>query len=100
MLSLIIWMVFGLVVGVIAKLIHPGDEPVGFFATIAIGVAGSFIGGGINWLIGKGNYLFSSSGLFMSVIGGVIFCALWRWYTLKMSTSGPPKSFFTGKRIK
>lgn len=99
MLSIITWMIFGLVVGLISKLIHPGDEPVGFFATIAIGVVGSFIGGIINWIIGKGNYLFSPSGLFMSVLGGVIFCALWRWYTLKTSDSGP-KNFFTGKRIK
>jgi len=51
MFTLIIWGIFGLIVGLIAKAIHPGEDPVGFFPTIGIGIVGSYIGGGINWLL-------------------------------------------------
>lgn len=99
MFSLLIWIVFGLIVGLIAKAIHPGDEPAGCLSTIGIGVGGSFVGGGINWLLGFGNHPFAPSGFLMSILGGVICCMVWRWYALKNSPEGP-KSFFTGKRLK
>lgn len=76
------WIIYGLVVGVLAKLIHPEEDLVGFFPTICIGVAGSYIGGFINWIIGAGSTPFSPSGIIMGVIGGVIFCWLYRNYRL------------------
>lgn len=39
------WVLFGLVVGVIAKLFMPGKDPGGFIITILIGVAGAVLGG-------------------------------------------------------
>lgn len=98
MLSLIIWAVFGLVAGVAAKLLHPGDDPVGMVPTILIGVCGSFIGGGINWALDLGRAPFEPSGLIMSIVGGVVFCCIWRFYNLKMSKDGP-RSFLTGKKV-
>lgn len=95
-LSLIL---FGLIVGILSKLLHPGDDPVGCLPTIAIGVIGSFIGGFINWVLGYNSQLLQPSGFLMSIVGGVIFCMIWRWYSLKTSSSGP-KSFLTGKRLK
>jgi hypothetical protein len=74
------WIVYGLIVGVIAKALHPGEDAVGFLPTICIGVAGSYIGGSINWLLGYGNGPFSTSGLLMGVVGGVVFCWLYRTY--------------------
>lgn len=97
MLSLIIWSVFGLVVGIVAKLLHPGDDPVGLVPTVFIGVCGSFIGGGINWVMDLGRATFEPSGLLMSVVGGVVFCCAWRFYRLRTSDGGP-RSFLTGKR--
>jgi len=99
MFSLLIWIVFGLIVGLIAKALHPGDEPVGCLSTIGIGVGGSFIGGGINWMLGMGNHPFHPSGFLMSILGGIVCCMAWRWYNLKTSPTGP-KNFFTGKRLK
>lgn len=96
---LLSWLVFGLLVGWIAKLLHPGDDPVGFVPTVGIGVAGSFIGGLINWLLGMGTQPFQASGLIMSILGGVVFCVLYRYYKLKTSPSGP-KSFFSGKSLR
>ena len=103
MFTLIIWGLFGLIVGLFAKGLHPGDEPVGFLPTVAFGVAGSFVGGGINWLLSVVRHQrfeeFHPSGLLMSIVGGVICCMLWRYYVLKTSPTGP-KSFFTGKNLK
>lgn len=79
MFSLLFWILFGLIVGTVAKWIHPGDEPVGYFHTILIGVGGSFIGGLIHWLIfGGGAY--SPAGFVWSIIGGVVFCFLYSRY--------------------
>lgn len=42
----IVWtIVLGLVIGVVAKLLHPGKESMGFIMTIALGVAGAFVAG-------------------------------------------------------
>jgi uncharacterized membrane protein YeaQ/YmgE (transglycosylase-associated protein family) len=99
MFTLIIWAIFGLIVGLIAKAIHPGEDPVGIFPTIGIGVAGSYIGGGINWLLDMGASPFEPSGFLMGIIGGVIACAAWRWWSLKNSPQGP-RSFFSGKKLR
>lgn len=49
----ILWtIVLGFVIGVIAKLLHPGKENMGFFATILLGVAGSFLAGIIGQFMG------------------------------------------------
>jgi len=99
MFAILIWALFGFLVGILSKMIHPGEEPVGCLPTIAIGVAGSFMGGMINWLLGMGSNEFRPSGFIMSILGGVICCAIWRMYSLKTSETGP-KNFFTGKNIK
>ncbi len=82
MLYLMCWLLYGLIVGLFAKILHPGEDPIGFLPTIGIGVAGSYIGGFINWLMGSGMSPFSPSGLLMGVIGGVIFCWIYRRYRL------------------
>jgi len=49
----IVWtIVLGFVIGVIAKLIHPGKENMGFVVTILLGIAGSFLAGVIGQFIG------------------------------------------------
>ncbi len=49
----IIWtIVLGFVIGLIAKLIHPGKENMGFIMTILLGIAGSFLAGIIGQAIG------------------------------------------------
>ena len=44
--------VLGLVIGVMAKLLHPGKENMGFIATIILGIAGSFLAGVIGQYFG------------------------------------------------
>ena len=49
----IIWtIVLGFIIGVIAKLVHPGRENMGFIMTILLGIAGSFLAGIIGQAIG------------------------------------------------
>ena len=49
----IIWtIVLGFVIGVIAKLLHPGKENMGFIMTILLGIAGSFTAGLVGQLLG------------------------------------------------
>ncbi len=44
-MGIISWIIWGLFVGLIARLLLPGRQPIGFLWTIALGVAGSLIGG-------------------------------------------------------
>lgn len=71
------WIVFGLVIGIIAKLLMPGRDPGGFIVTILLGVAGALVGG----FIGRAMGLYSagqSAGWIMSILGAVILLALYR----------------------
>lgn len=81
MIHLITWIVFGLIIGLISKAIHPGNEPVGFLPTVGIGVAGSFVGGLVNYVLLR-NHEYRPAGFIMSIVGGIVFCALWRYYKL------------------
>jgi uncharacterized membrane protein YeaQ/YmgE (transglycosylase-associated protein family) len=71
MFSLLVWMAYGIFVGSISKAIVPGEEKFGFFQTIALGIAGSYVGGAILYALGSYNSL-SPAGLFMGVVGSVI----------------------------
>lgn len=82
MLSLLIWLVYGLLVGSIAKAIVPGEENFGFLKTVALGVAGSYMGGAILYLIGQYDSL-SPAGIFMGVAGGVLSLVLYNKLTSK-----------------
>lgn len=82
MFFIIGWLVYGAIVGSLAKLFHPGEDPIGFLPTIGIGVVGSYIGGLLNWVIGAGGSPLSASGILMGVVGGVIFCWIYRTYRL------------------
>ena len=77
MLWLLMWAVYGLIVGLVAKALHPGEDPTGWISTLGIGVAGSFIGGFANFMLGKGDP-FQSSGILMGIVGGVIACFAYR----------------------
>ena len=76
-MAILSWIVFGLVIGIIAKLLMPGKDPGGFIITILLGIAGALIGG----FIGRAMGLYSagqSAGWIMSVLGAIILLALYR----------------------
>jgi len=82
MLFILSWLIYGLIVGSLAKLLHPGEDKMPFLATVGVGVAGSFLGGFINWAIGHGGSPISASGIVMGTIGGIITCWIYRKYRL------------------
>ena len=49
------FLAFGLVVGVLARILKPGRQNLGLLATLGLGIVGSLIGGTIAWLIGTGS---------------------------------------------
>lgn len=71
MISIFIWCIYGILVGSIAKSIVPGEEKMGFFQTIALGVAGSYTGGAVAYLLGMETAV-SASGIFMGIAGSVL----------------------------
>jgi uncharacterized membrane protein YeaQ/YmgE (transglycosylase-associated protein family) len=81
MLWLLMWTIYGLVVGLLAKVLArqlkvANEDLMGFLPTIGVGVAGSYIGGFINFILGRGNP-FATSGIIMGIIGGVVFCYIY-----------------------
>ena len=46
----------GLLVGILAKWIMPGDDPGGLVMTILLGIAGAFVGGFLGSLVGLGSF--------------------------------------------
>lgn len=76
-MEILSWIVFGLVIGIIAKVLMPGKDPGGFIVTTLLGVAGAMIGGFIGrtmGVYGEGQ----SAGWIMSILGAVLLLALYR----------------------
>jgi len=76
-MAILSWIIFGLVVGIIAKLLMPGKDPGGFIVTMLLGIAGALIGGFVGRALnfyGPGQ----GAGWIMSIIGAVILLAIYR----------------------
>jgi uncharacterized membrane protein YeaQ/YmgE (transglycosylase-associated protein family) len=77
MLTLLSWIFFGLIVGVIAKFLMPGRDPGGFLVTIGIGIAGAFVGGFLAQLVGWYGPQ-QQAGYLMSIAGAILLLWLYR----------------------
>jgi uncharacterized membrane protein YeaQ/YmgE (transglycosylase-associated protein family) len=75
--EILLWIVFGLVVGAVAKLIMPGSDPGGMIVTMLIGIAGAVVGGFIGRAIGLYEYG-QGAGFLMAVAGALILLFLYR----------------------
>ena len=62
----------GIIAGYLARLFVPGDDPMSFWMTLALGVVGSYAGGFLGWLIFDRDDVFSPGGLIASIIGAVV----------------------------
>jgi uncharacterized membrane protein YeaQ/YmgE (transglycosylase-associated protein family) len=80
MFNLLVWTVYGLFVGSIAKSIVPGEENFGFVKTIALGVAGSYMGGAVLYMLGQYDSL-TPAGIVMGVAGSVLSLVLYNKLT-------------------
>jgi len=99
--AIIVWIIVGLITGVLAKLIMPSDEPGGITGRILIGIAGAVLGGFLLVLIGIGG-----GGLIWNIIvaaiGAIILLVIYRGIAKGLSTrrgtgnearrvTGPPR---------
>ena len=75
-MNLVTWLVLGLVVGILAKLIMPGKDGGGIVLTTLLGIAGAFVGGFIGSLVGLGSVSdFSVGSLALATLGALLL--LW-----------------------
>lgn len=81
-MGILAWIVFGLIAGVIAKLIMPGKDPGGFIVTILLGVAGALVGGFIGSALGFGGVEGFDFGSFLiAVLGAILLLVIYRMMT-------------------
>src|SRR3982750_5014725 len=76
-MAILSWIVFGLVIGIIAKLLMPGKDPGGFIVTMLLGIAGALVGG----FIGRAMGFYGpnqSAGWLMSIGGAILLLVLYR----------------------
>lgn len=74
-IGLVIVAIVGLVIGVVAKLLMPGADPGGWFATILLGIAGSWVGGVVMALLGLSGMV---PGLIGAVLGAMLILLVYR----------------------
>jgi uncharacterized membrane protein YeaQ/YmgE (transglycosylase-associated protein family) len=78
-MGILAWIVMGLIVGVIAKLLMPGKDPGGFFVTILLGIAGAFVGGFVGSALGLGEVSgFNLWSILLATGGAVLLLILYR----------------------
>ena len=77
--SILGWIVMGLICGVIARLLVPGRDPMGWIATILLGIVGSLIGGFIAYAVNLGTAPYEPGGWILSIVGSVIALLGWYW---------------------
>lgn len=76
-MGLVLFLIFGLIVGFIARAIMPGTQRMGLLATMLLGVVGSFVGGFIGALFTSSRVLdFNTAGLIGSIAGALIALAV------------------------
>jgi uncharacterized membrane protein YeaQ/YmgE (transglycosylase-associated protein family) len=76
-MGILAWILFGLVVGIIAKLLMPGRDPGGFIVTILLGIAGALLGG----FIGRAMGFYGENegaGWIVSILGAILLLGIYR----------------------
>jgi uncharacterized membrane protein YeaQ/YmgE (transglycosylase-associated protein family) len=78
-MGVISWLVFGLIAGVLAKIIMPGRDPGGLILTVVLGVVGAMLGGWIGTQLGWGTIdEFGMRSMGLAVAGAIILLAGYR----------------------
>jgi uncharacterized membrane protein YeaQ/YmgE (transglycosylase-associated protein family) len=80
-MSIITWIIFGLLAGLVAKFIMPGKDPGGVITTILIGIAGALVGGFIAKLLhitDVQGFEFDLKSFIIAVLGSIILLFAYR----------------------
>lgn len=89
-MGIITWLIVGLIAGLLARAIMPGNDSMGWIATIVLGIVGSFVGGFLMSLVfhdtGSASD-FHPTGIVGSVIGALIVLGIWHFARQRRLTS-------------
>ena len=78
-MSIISWIIVGLIAGALGRLVMPGDEPGGFIVTLSIGMAGAVVGGFVVGILGgTGTTGLNIWSILVATLGAIILLALYR----------------------
>jgi uncharacterized membrane protein YeaQ/YmgE (transglycosylase-associated protein family) len=81
-MSILGWIFFGLIVGIIGKLLMPGRDPGGFIITTILGIVGALVGG----FLGRALGLYREGdpvGFVMAIIGSIILLVFYRMFATR-----------------
>ena len=78
MIDLILWLLVGLVAGVVAKLLLPGRDPGGCVVTVVIGIVGALLGGFLFRIFGHPVEQPSWPGLGVAIVGSILLLLIYR----------------------
>lgn len=79
------WILLGLIAGALARLILPGEEKGGWFATLVLGIVGAVVGGWIARHFGHipplepGEWFPEPASILSATIGSITILAAWKW---------------------
>ena len=76
-MGVLAWIIFGLVVGIVAKFLMPGRDPGGFVITALLGIVGAVLGGYLGRAFGW-YQVGEPAGFIMAVVGAIIVLAVYR----------------------
>ena len=82
-MSIVAWIILGLIAGAIAKFIMPGPDPGGLIVTCLIGIAGAFVGGALAAALGLGSFGggFDLGNMAVAVVGALILLFGYRQFS-------------------
>ncbi len=79
LMGILIWLLLGLVAGILGKMIMPGKDPGGWIVTILLGIGGAFVGGWVGSFMGMGTTGgFSIGSVITATVGAIILLAIYR----------------------
>lgn len=78
-MGILSWILIGLIVGLLARLLMPGKDTMGIIITILLGIAGAFLGGWIGSMLGLGSFSgFDIKSLLLATGGAILILLLYR----------------------
>jgi len=81
-MHIIMFLIMGLIVGALARLIVPGKEPGGWVVSLLLGVAGAFLGGFVGRAVGYGR-AGETPGFIVSLLGAIVVVAIYHYATTR-----------------
>jgi uncharacterized membrane protein YeaQ/YmgE (transglycosylase-associated protein family) len=77
-MDIVVWLIVGIIAGALARLLVPGQDPMGLLGTMLLGLAGSVLGGLVGDALIAGDQNFSPAGLIGSILGAVVVLLIYR----------------------